>query len=79
MRIPTQGLCVRTLESVLRRVQSRIEFEETMDTFFKSSAHPADEADGGDVQNVDPMASVRLEVLKDLESELKLMMENPNA
>lgn len=74
MRIPTQGLCIRTLESILRRIQSRIEFEETMDVFFKS-AEPTE--DGGS-SNVDPMAPIRLEVLRDLESELKMLMDNPN-
>lgn len=74
MRIPTQGLCIRTLESVLRRIQSRIEFEETMDVFFKS----AEPTEDGSSSNVDPMAPIRLEVLRDLETELKMLMDNPN-
>lgn len=74
MRIPTQGLCIRTLESVLRRIQSRIEFEETMDVFFKS----AESTEDGSSSNVDPMAPIRLEVLRDLETELKMLMDNPN-
>jgi hypothetical protein len=45
-----------------------------MDVFFKS-AEPTE--DGGS-SNVDPMAPIRLEVLRDLESELKMLMDNPN-